>query len=98
MTKPKQIGKVLWIKTKIKHEMSLWAPYYLLFGHSTTLPIDSMFSIPSTEDSVSHEEYARKWKLRMEEAHKLANKATQASGKEEKNSMTERFRVQVTEF
>lgn len=40
-----------------------------------------MFGIPPGEGSVSHEEYARKWKLWMEEAYKLANKAAQASGK-----------------
>lgn len=40
-----------------------------------------MFGIPPREGCVSQEEYARKWKLRMEEAYELANKASQASGK-----------------
>lgn len=75
------LDKVVHAYNVTRNESTGYAPYYLLFGRSPRLPIDSMFGIPPGEGSVSQEEYARKWKLRMEEAYQLANKAAQASGK-----------------
>ncbi|KAL2089169.1 hypothetical protein ACEWY4_016068 [Coilia grayii] len=75
------LDKVVHAYNVTRNESTGYAPYFLLFGRNPRLPIDSMFGIPHSEGSVSHEEYARKWKLRMEEAYQLANKAAQASGK-----------------
>ncbi|XP_063076055.1 uncharacterized protein LOC134466088 [Engraulis encrasicolus] len=72
------LDKVVHAYNVTRNESTGYAPYFLLFGRNPRLPIDSMFGIPHSAGSVSHEEYARKWKLRMEEAYQLANKAAQA--------------------
>lgn len=75
------LDKVVHAFNVTRNESTGYAPYYLLFGRNPRLPIDSMFGIPHSEDSVSHEDYVKKWKLRMEEAYQLATKSAQASGK-----------------
>ena len=77
-----------------RNESTGYASYYLLFVRHPRLPIDIMFGIPHSDGSASHDDYAKKWKLRMEEAYQLASKAAKASGKGEKICMTERFKEQ----
>lgn len=75
------LDKVVHAYNVTRNESTGYAPYYLLFGRNPRLPIDSMFGLPHSDDSVSHEDYAKKWKMRMEEAYQLATKSAQASGK-----------------
>ncbi|KAM9735208.1 uncharacterized protein ACNS7B_014526 [Menidia menidia] len=75
------LDKVVHAYNVTRNESTGYAPYYLLFGRNPRLPIDSMFGMPLSEGRGSHEDYAKRWKLRMEEAYQLATKTAQASGK-----------------
>ena len=79
------LAKVVHAYNCTRNESTGYAPYYLLFGRNPRLPIDIMFGIPHSDGSASHDDYAKKWKQRMEEAYQLASKAAKASGNRGKN-------------
>lgn len=63
-----------------KSEATGYSPFFLLFGRSPRLPIDSMFDTPVTEKYKTHSEYVKTWTDRMTEAYQVASKvATQAA-------------------
>uniref|UniRef100_A0A8C5MCC1 Integrase catalytic domain-containing protein n=1 Tax=Leptobrachium leishanense TaxID=445787 RepID=A0A8C5MCC1_9ANUR len=68
-----------------KSEATGFSPFFLLFGRSPRLPIDSMFDTPVTEQYKNYSEYVKTWTDSMTEAYQVASKvATQAAqrGKE----------------
>ena len=60
-----------------------YAPFYLMFGRNSRLPVDDMFGLGQTDaDGVkrkSHVQFVEEWKWAMEEAHRLANDNIQKS-------------------
>ncbi|XP_041952668.1 uncharacterized protein LOC121712768 [Alosa sapidissima] len=62
------LAKVVHAFNCTRNESTGYAPYYLPFG----LPIDLMFGIPPSDGSASHQEYAKKWRRRMEEAYQFS--------------------------
>lgn len=55
-------------------EATGFSPYYLLFGRSPRLPIDTLFNLTSTEKQESYSEYVQKWQDRMRQAYEIASR------------------------
>ena len=56
-----------------KNSITVYAPYFLLFGRKPRLPIDLILSptVDANEDS-SHSKYVKDWKTQMSEANQKA--------------------------
>ncbi len=62
-----------------KHESIGFSSFLLLFGirRPPRLPIDLMFNLTATEESISYPAYVNKWKKAMQEAYTLAHKSAE---------------------
>ena len=51
-----------------------YSPFYLMFGRSSRLPIDSIFNIDNNENPTeSYHSFVQNWEKSMKEAYRLAN-------------------------
>lgn len=57
-----------------RSEATGFSPYYLLFGRSPRLPIDTLFNLPPTEKQESYTEYVQNWQARMRQAYEIASR------------------------
>lgn len=69
------LAKVVHAYNCTRSESTGFSPYYLLFGRTPRLPVDTLFNLPSQEQQVSYEEYVKKWQSRMREAYEIASTA-----------------------
>lgn len=67
----KSLAKVVHVYNCTHSEATGFAPYYLLYGRNPRLPVDIMFGLTPSDQSISHSKYAGKWKKRMQEAYRL---------------------------
>ena len=54
------------------HESTGYTPYFLLFGHEATLPIDLQFPLPSEANLTNYHEYVAETRLRFHTAYEQA--------------------------
>lgn len=78
MFKMDHLSKVIHAYNCTQHESTGYSPHFLLFGCHPHLPVDLLFGLTEPADPVSHKGYAEKWRKRMIEAYKVANKHHQA--------------------
>ncbi len=62
-----------------RHESIGYLPHFLLFGCHPRLPVDLLFGLAEQTEPVSHKGYAEKWRKRMTEAYRVANKNSLSS-------------------
>ncbi|XP_033182627.1 uncharacterized protein LOC113168680 [Anabas testudineus] len=74
-----------------KNEVTGFTPYELLFGRSPRLPVDLAFGLPVQEpSSISHSEYVRDLRSRLEESYKLATRNALKSAEKNKSRFDRR--------
>ena len=74
------------------HESTGYSPFFLLFGRSPRLPIDTIFDLQPEAGARSHAEYVTKWKTAMQEAYSLASKSAMKSAIRGKSNYDRRVR------
>lgn len=76
-----------------RNEVTGYTPYELLFGRTPRLPVDLAFGLPVKEkSSISHSQYVKDLRARLEEAYNLASKNALKSAQRNKS----RFDRKVT--
>ncbi len=56
-----------------------FSPFFLMFGRSSRLPIDSIFPNNDPEGNSSYGEFVTRWKMSMDQAYKIANEQIKKS-------------------
>jgi transposase InsO family protein len=77
------VNKVLFAYNCTKHESTNYSPYFLLFGRSPRLPIDTLFGLDQEDSSVttpSYERYVKNWQKAMQDAHEIALSKSNIAG------------------
>ena len=74
-----------------------YSPYYLMFGRSPRLPIDSVFEFEPNEGEkhklqVSYQKYVEEWEQSMNQAFEIAKKRSSSSGKYNKEYYNKKAR------
>uniref|UniRef100_A0A3P9ITK5 Gypsy retrotransposon integrase-like protein 1 n=1 Tax=Oryzias latipes TaxID=8090 RepID=A0A3P9ITK5_ORYLA len=74
-----------------RNEVTGFTPYELLFGRSPRLPVDLAFGLPVRDPpSVSHSEYVKNLRSRLEESYKLASQNSLKSNEKNKRRFDQR--------
>lgn len=71
------LAKVVHAYNCTRNEATGFALYYLLFGRNPRIPIDIIFGLPPGDQDPSPSEYAKKWRIRMDDAYRIASQAAQ---------------------
>ena len=74
-----------------------YSPYYLMFGRSPRLPLDSVFEFEPNEGEkhnlqVSYQKYVEEWEQSMNQAFEIAKKHSSSSGKYNKEYYNKKAR------
>lgn len=73
------LPQVIHAYNSTRHESTGYSPHFLLFGCHPRLPVDLLFGLVEPTDLVTHRGYAEKWRKRMTEAYRVANKNSLSS-------------------
>ena len=71
---PEFVNKMVHSYNCTQHSSTGYSPYYLLFGREPKLPLDLLLCTKKETEDVNHHQYARNWKLRMQQAYEIARK------------------------
>ena len=74
------LNKIVHAYNCTRHESTGYSPFYLMFGHHLHLPIDLIFNLTPTTDSLSYLQYVAKWQSAMKEAYRIAAEKSGARG------------------
>lgn len=74
------------------HESTGYSPHFLLFGCHPRLPVDLLFGLDEQTDPETHKGYAEKWRKRMTEAYRVANKNSLSSSAKGKSYYDQKVR------
>lgn len=69
-----------------------FSPFYLLYGRSPRLPVDTLFDLSENKGTASHQEYMQRWKEQMKEAYEIAREGVRKSGERSKKNYDKRLR------
>ena len=67
---PESLDKLIYAYNCTTHDTTGFEPYYLMFGRRPKLPLDLILDSHGGE-TVSHEEYAKKWEQQMRDAYQI---------------------------
>jgi len=68
-------------------EVMGFSPFYLLYGHSSRLPVDMLFNLLGDVDEGSHQNYAEQWKRGMQEAYTIARENAHKAAQRKKEKL-----------
>ena len=72
-----------------------YSPFYLLFGREPQLPVDLLFGNVFKERKKPYKAYVRDWKVKMEEAYRIAAEVSEKVGSYNKNVFDQRASAAV---
>lgn len=73
------LPQVIHAYNSARHESTGYSPHFLLFVCHPRLLVDLLFGLVEPADSETHKGYAEKWRKRMTEAYRVANKISLSS-------------------
>ena len=79
------------------HESTGFSPFFLMFGRHSRLAIDAFLGIRSSEERMSHQDYADKLKNRLSDAYKCASEEAAHKGEKYKHYYDKGIRHSVLE-
>uniref|UniRef100_A0A3Q2EEI4 Gypsy retrotransposon integrase-like protein 1 n=1 Tax=Cyprinodon variegatus TaxID=28743 RepID=A0A3Q2EEI4_CYPVA len=71
------LNKLVFAYNCTRTEVTGFSPFYLLYGRSPRLPIDTLFSLPTETGSHDHHAYVEQWKEGMQQAYTIAQENAQ---------------------
>lgn len=89
------LNKLIFAYNCTRTEVTGFSPFYLLYGRSPRLPIDTMFSLPTETGNGSHHVYVEKWKQGMQEAYAIATENAHKSAQRNKRLYDTKVRTSV---
>ena len=79
------VNKVLFAYNCTRHESTSYSPFFLLFGRSPKLPIDTLFGLGKDTGSDSYTTYVKNWQNAMQDAHEIAKNNSELAGQKSKS-------------
>lgn len=89
------LNKLTFAYNCTKCEVTGFSPFYLLYGRSPRLPVDTLFELTENKGTPSQQEYMLRWKEQMKEAYEIARESVKKSGERSKKNYDRKLRSTV---
>ncbi|KAL1278521.1 hypothetical protein QQF64_025194 [Cirrhinus molitorella] len=89
------LNKLIFAYNCTRTEVTGFSPFYLLYGRSPRLPVDTLFNLQGDVDRGSHQDYVEQWKRGMQEAYTIARENAHRAAQRNKRNYDGRVRSTV---